>query len=222
VLFLNPDTTVHPGMLDALRQAALRRPEARIWGGRNVTETGALDKRSCAGIPTVWSTLCFGLGLSSAFRDNPIFDPESLGGWQRDDEREVGMVVGSLLMIDKGLFDALGGFDSDYFMYGEDLDLCMRARQHGARPIIVPDAVITHVVGASSTNVSKRLLLLKGKATCARRHSGPLRAAVMVRLLSLGVLVRAKGAALRMPQRASATGGWPEAWDRRAEWQSGY
>ena len=59
-------------------------------------------------------------------------------------------------------------------MYGEEADLCHRARQLGARPIVTPHATIIHYGGASTVSTSKQqLLLLKGKATLLRRHWRP-------------------------------------------------
>ena len=69
--------------------------------------------------------------LSTAFRGSRLFDPESLGGWQRDTVREVGIVTGCLLLVPRALWQELGGFDTRFFMYGEDADLGMRARALG-------------------------------------------------------------------------------------------
>ena len=228
VLLLNPDTVVHPGALAALRDVARRRPEAQLWGGRTVSPDGTLDPRSCWGLPTLWSRTCFALGLSAAFRGSAVFDPEALGGWARDTEREVGMLTGCLLLTTRVLWDRLGGFDERFFMYGEDTDLNLRARLRGARPMITPGATVTHVVGASSRRVDKRVLLLRGQVSLARTHRGRLGAAYEVGALRLGVAVRAAPGLLRSSSRPDdeASDGpdstWTGAWHRRSEWLTGY
>jgi GT2 family glycosyltransferase len=89
LLLLNPDTIVLPGALAALLGFARAHPEHGLYGGRTFREDGELDPSSCWGAPTLWSLTCFALGLSTAFAGSPVFDPESLGRWQRDTVREV-------------------------------------------------------------------------------------------------------------------------------------
>ena len=59
------------------------------------------------------------------------------------------IVTGCFLMIEKKLWDRLSGFNTDFFMYGEDADLCLRAAAEGAQPVITPEATIIHYCGAS-------------------------------------------------------------------------
>jgi N-acetylglucosaminyl-diphospho-decaprenol L-rhamnosyltransferase len=223
LLLLNPDTQVKPGLFEALLDVAARRPEAGIYGGRTLTVEGELDPKSCWGLPSLWSTACFALGLSTVFRGSRVFDPESLGRWRRDTEREVGMVTGCLLLIDRELWRRLSGFDERFFMYGEDADLNLRARQIGARPMITPRATITHVVGASAAAPARLVLIMRGKATLARRHRGRLGSAVMIGLLLTGTALRAAGATV--VRRSRVSGGqapWRRAWRERATWRAGW
>jgi len=215
LVLLNPDTIVHDNAIVRLAQFANEHPGAGIVGGRTLTPDGTLDPRSCWGIPTTWSSLCFATGLSTMLRGSRLFNPEGLGRWARDSCRGVGMVSGCLLAVRRSVWEELGGFDPAFFMYGEDLDLSIRATRLGYRPMITPDAVVTHLVGGSTTVPTDRMLLiLKGRATVARKH-GP-RAGVF--LLAMGVGVRALIA--RLAHRSDVV--WPELWTRRWEWLEGY
>ena len=219
LLLLNSDAVLAPGALDELVQFADTAPRNGIYGGRIVDERGHVDYRSCWGLPSAWSMFCFGVGLSSAFPRNRRFDPESLGRWDRSSVREVGAISGGFMLIERGLFERLGGLDEAYFMYSEDIDFCARARALGYRPVVVPSATATHAVGASSTRVGKTVLVLKGKATFVRRNwSGPRRAWGCT-MLWLGALVRATGARVAGGERGKV---WREVWARRAEWLRGY
>ena len=221
VLLLNSDTVARPGVIDELVKLATERPDAMIYGGRTFTPDGALDPRSCWGAPTMWSTFCYGLGLSTAFKDNRLFDPESLGRWQRDSVREVGIVTGCLLMIDKARWDELGGFDEQFFMYGEDADLNFRVRALGGRPVITPAAQVTHVYGASSVNrLGKLELLFTGKSLLFRKMWPGRRGDLAIALLRLGVGVRA---ALRLARHPGSGQQDPlvALWRRRAQWSAG-
>ncbi|WP_250443470.1 glycosyltransferase family 2 protein [Actinotalea sp. C106] len=198
VLLLNPDAVVESGCVDALVAALDRDPGIGIIGGRTVHPDGSLDPRSCWGAPSLWSWFCFATGLSTAFRGSQILDPESLGSWQRDSMRAVPIVTGCLLMTTRATWDLLGGLDEDYFMYGEDADLSLRAAELGMRPSITPEAVALHAFGASSQRKShKHRLLMTGKATLARKRWAPKRAEIGVRLLLLGVAVRTLGERVR-------------------------
>ena len=215
LVLLNPDTVVHDDPVAELVSFLRERPEVGLAGGRTLAPDGTLDPRSCWGRPTVWSTFCFAAGLSTAFKGNRFLDPEALGGWQRDDVRQVGVVTGCLLAVPRTVWDELGGFDPSFFMYGEDVDLSLRAAALGYQPSIDPKAVITHVVGASSAHrADKMMLVMKGKATVADKHLHPAAKA----LLAAGVAVRAAGA--RATRNSKVV--WPELWRRRREWLAGY
>lgn len=198
VLLLNPDAVVRPGTVDALVAALDADPAAGIMGGRTVRPDGSLDPSSCWGAPSLWSWTCFATGLSTAFRGSRLFDPESLGRWQRDTYRRVPVVTGCLLLTTRDTWERLGGLDTDYFMYGEDADLSLRAAALGMHPAITPDAEAVHAVGASSSHKAHKVrLLMTGKATLARKLWPARRARVGVALLVAGVALRAAGERLR-------------------------
>lgn len=218
VLLLNPDAELLPGAIDALVRCADREPRAGVLGGRMQTPEGLLDPKSCWGAPTMWSLTCFATGLSTAFAGSAILDPESLGPWQRDTERDVDIVTGALFLVPTRVWRELGGFDPDYFMYAEDADLSLRARMSGRRVWITPDAVAIHALGASSESGDRTVMLMRGKATYVRKHFPGLKGRVARALLLAGVGLRA--AAFRA--RRVRANGWVAAWARRGEWTAGY
>jgi GT2 family glycosyltransferase len=225
VVLLNPDTVVHPGWLEHLVAFAREHPEYGFVGGRTLDPDGTVNPGSCWGKPTLWSTLCFATMLSTAFRRSAIFDPESLGGWQRDSVREVDIVTGCLLLASRRLWEELGGFDERYFMYGEDVDLALRAAEIGKRHAITPEAVVTHAIGvSSSTRPDKLVLLLRGKSTLFRRHWPPVKRELGIGLLLAGVGVRALAAATLRRGDSSGLGasGWRPVWRERRSWLPGY
>ena len=102
-------------------------PGHGLYGGRTLWPDGTVCPGSCWGKPSLWSLFCFSTLLSTVFKGSRVFDPESLGGWQRDTVREVDIVTGCLLLAPREVWDELGGFDERFFMYGEDGDLALRA-----------------------------------------------------------------------------------------------
>jgi N-acetylglucosaminyl-diphospho-decaprenol L-rhamnosyltransferase len=219
VLLLNPDTVVHDGALDNLVRFARAHPEHGLVGGRTLDPDGRVNPGSCWAQPSLWSLACFATMLSTAFRGSRLFDPEAIGGWQRDTVREVGIVTGCLLLVPRDLWRELGGFDTRFFMYGEDADLAMRAWARGLRPAITPDAVVTHEIGVSSSSRPDKLVLLfRGKATLLRKHWSPARRELGLVLLRVGVGVRALLARGRKDRAAA----WPAVWAARKSWVEGY
>lgn len=226
-LLLNPDTRVHPGAIDRLLAFARAHPEAGITGGRTLNDDGSLNPWSCRGRPTPWALFCQAVGLTTAFRGSRLFDPQSLGHWARDSEREVDVVVGCFLMIGRDLWDELGGFDESFFMYGEETDLCLRARALGYRPAITPDAAVVHHGAASEPAESAKLVrLLKAHVLLFRKHWTPLARRFGVAMLHLWAVSRfAVGSAVgALVGGAARERGrvWGEVWRRRGEWRGGY
>lgn len=222
IVLLNPDAVVRPGCIDALSRALDEHPGAGIIGGRTLRPDGTLEPSSCWGAPTLWSMFCFATGLSTALHGSRLFDPESLGHWQRDTDREVDIVTGCLLAVGRDTWDRLGGFDERFFMYGEDADLSLRAHALGFRPRITPEAEAIHAVGISSgRKAHKNRLLFTGKATLARTHWSRSRTRTGLALLWAGVAVRALGElVLRAPEPAwrplVADRSWLRGWDEQA------
>lgn len=222
LLLLNPDTLVREGCVARLLAFAAEHPEAGIVGGRTFFPDGRLNPTSCWGRPTPWSLFCMGLGLSSLLRRNRVFDPESLGPWERDTMREVDVVTGCLFFVRRELWERLGGFDERFFMYAEDADLCLRARAAGSRVLLCPQAEIVHVGGASEpVRADKLVRLFRAKAQLFEKHWSPGAARFGVAMLDLWALTRSAAhflASRFSPARRAAWLAWRDVWRRRAEW----
>lgn len=219
LLLLNPDTVVLDGSIEALLQFADTHPEYGLYGGRTLRPDGSTDPSSCWGAPTLWSLMTYAVGLSSVCRRSRLFDPESLGGWDRDTVREVPIITGCLLLIRLEDWRRLGGMDERYFLYGEDAEFSARARNAGLRPVVVPEAVIVHEVGGSTSSSGRKMsMVFAGKATLiATTWSAPA-AVAGVLLMQGGALLRSAGE--RAVGRTNGT--WTVVWRRRADWRRGY
>ena len=203
-------------------------PSCGIWGGRTLFANGSLNPFSCWREMSLWTLGCYALGLSYIAPNNPLFNPEPYAGWDRSTVRHVDIVTGCLFLIDRQLWTALGGFNSAFFMYAEEADLCHRARKAGARPTITPDATICHYGRAvEGTSVAQRLKLFKGKATLMRLHWSPLRRwmgealfllAVLLRWWTYRMLARVTG----KPKFSWQADDWKTIWRQRADWIKGY
>jgi len=225
LLLLNPDTLVLDGAIDRLVAFAARTPEAGIWGGRTLKGDRSLDPICAFGDQTLWSIFCRTTGLARIFGNSALFNSELYGGWARDSEREVDVVQGCFLLVERRLWDVLGGFDPIFGTYGEEADLCWRARARGSRPRMTPEAVIVHYGGASSRrHADKQVLVLKGRMTLIRHHLPGWQqpaAGVLLRLWPLSRMLGARLMAPLHPGLAEAAAHWSVVWRRRAEWRNG-
>jgi GT2 family glycosyltransferase len=228
LLLLNPDTLVLDSAVDRLLAFAGRRPSARIWGGRTLFADGTLNAGSCWQRMTLWNTFCRTAGLTGVFPHSALFNPEGYGGWARDSERPVDIVTGCLLLIERSFWERLGGFDPAFFMFGEEADLCLRARRLGASPRVTHEATIVHHGTASLPDRADALaLILRAKVELASRHLPRWQRPLALGLLRLWPLSRL--VALRLAGRVAATASagtsvatWGEVWRRRESWWSGY
>lgn len=228
VLLLNPDTIVTERAIDRLVAFARANTGAMIWGGRTVFADGRLNPASCWQRITLWNLITRATGLAGLFAQSPIFNPEAFGGWARDTERQVDIVSGCFLLIPRSFWQALGGFDPAFFMYGEEADLCLRARRMGAKPMVTPEATIVHFGGASEvTRSGKMIKLLAAKATLIDRHwpRGSVRLGQfllmlwpLTRWIALEAMARIQG----YEAKCEAARTWRAIWQARAEWRAGY
>ena len=149
LLFLNPDTVVVGAAIDCLHNALQRLPRAGAVGGRLLNGDGTLQTSCIQAFPTIVNQM-----LASDFLVNRW--PEA-GMWgaaplyrQSPEPDEVQVISGACLMVRREVFEKIGGFSEDYFMYAEDLDLCYKVRRAGWKNYYVPEALVIHFGGSSS------------------------------------------------------------------------
>jgi hypothetical protein len=221
LLLLNPDTCVLDRAIDRLVAFAERHPAPGIYGGVTLHADGSPNPTSCWNRPTLWSAFAQGLGLSALLRGSRFFDCERVPAARLDAPHvEVDIVTGCFLLIRRELWEALGGFDPAFFMYGEDFDLCLRARALGARPCVVPEARIIHHGGASERVPAEKLeRLLRSKVQLYHRHWSRPAAALGRLCLLLWVLTRRvgyrAGAWLGREGARERAHAWDRVWARR-------
>lgn len=228
LLLLNPDTVILNGAVDTLVQFAERTPEAGIWGGRTLFPDHSLNPTSCWRGMSLWGLFCWMAGLNRLAPNSWLLNYDGYGGWQRDSVRPVDTVTGCFLLISRQDWEELGGFDPTFYMYGEEADLCARAQQRGARPMITPEAEIIHYGGLSETvRAAKMGRLIRAKITFAEKHWSAAGLWLCRMLFRLLVLVRMGGYTVvgmfrRSPNIQLKATTWKEVWRDRAGWLKGY
>jgi GT2 family glycosyltransferase len=225
LLLLNPDTVVLNRAIDRLSSFLESDPTIGIAGGGTLFADGSLNPKCAWGRPTAWRTLCQVAGLSRLLRGIRAFDSEGIESWRRNTVRDVEIVSGCFLLIRRSLWDRLGGFDPRFVMYGEDADLCIRAKQAGYRCVANPAVTIVHHAGASERDEGARTVkLFAARVSLLRKHSSSVQAGLGQALLLAwaGSRVALHGV-LRFvrPGSAAAYRAWGAVWRRRRDWLAG-
>lgn len=187
VLFLNPDTRLEADSLTA-PLAFLQSPAAAdigICGIQLVDEQGRVA-RSCARFPTPGQLVAASTGVDRLLPG--AFPGFVMREWDHQDSRRVDHVIGAFYLVRRELFESLGGFDERYFVYLEDLDFSLRARQAGWHSYYLARARAFHRGGGTSEQVrAERLVyLLRSRLQYARRHFSRA-AALAVELATIGI-----------------------------------
>ena len=160
------------------------------------------------------------MGLTRLFRRTRLFNPRAYPKWDRTGDREVGIVTGCFFLITTKAWNQLGGFDREFFMYGEEADLCERARAAGARPGCSGDPTIIHHGGASErTRAGKTVKLLDAQVRFFRRHWS--RLAFLAGLILMDLMVLLRWGAEIVRRRRSEDRAWSVVWSHRSVWRSG-
>lgn len=153
ILISNPDVEFSPGSLDTLLEAARKNPEAGSFGPRIVDPAG-ITYPSARPVPSLSTGIGHAL-LSRLWPTNPwtrSYRPTPVAA--SHDVVPAGWLSGACLLVRRSAYESVGGFDTSYFMYFEDVDLGDRLGKNGWANLYVPEAVVVHT-GAHSTSQSR-------------------------------------------------------------------
>jgi N-acetylglucosaminyl-diphospho-decaprenol L-rhamnosyltransferase len=149
VLFLNPDTISHDAALEHCVRRALDEPTLGLISPRLVQADGSLDLACRRGIPTLWDGFCRASGLAAAFPHTAFFTGYNLTHRPASGTYVVGAINGAFMLGRRAVLDEVGQFDENFFMYGDDLDLCIRVARAGYQVVYDGRHEITHLKGLS-------------------------------------------------------------------------
>lgn len=151
LLFLNPDCLVRPGSLQRMMAVLQADPQAGMVGGLLLEPDGTEQAGGRRAVPTPWRAFVRAFGLYRLGARWPLFSDVNLHEQPLPPQPvEVEAISGALMLVCRNAVDNTGPWDEGYFLHCEDLDWCMRFRQHGWKILFVPDAPVVHEKGVCS------------------------------------------------------------------------
>jgi GT2 family glycosyltransferase len=148
ILFLNSDVIIEDINFEDLIYYMNKNPEVGVLTVRVRLPNGKIDMASHRGFPTLWSSFTYFSGLETIFKKIPklskIFGGYHLTHLDLNTIHEIDSPSGAFYLTRKAILDKIGGFDTKFFMYGEDLDLSFRIKKMGYKIIYYPLFTVTH------------------------------------------------------------------------------
>ncbi len=154
ILFLNPDTIVAEDSFTLCLQQMQQDATIGALGVRMIDGSGRFLKESKRGFPTAAASFYKMSGLASLFPKSESFAHYYAGHLEENTVNEVDVLAGAFMMISRKAADITKGFDEDFFMYGEDVDLSYRILKAGLKNIYFPGTTILHFKGESTQKFS--------------------------------------------------------------------
>ncbi|MCU0372772.1 MAG: glycosyltransferase family 2 protein [Ignavibacteria bacterium] len=151
ILILNPDTVLEEGTFDKMIDFVVSNDNIGAVTSKLILGNGELDKACKRSFPTLSAALPRMLGLTALFPKSRLFGKYNLTYLDENKTHDVDSICGAFMFIPKKVLDETGYFDEDYFMYGEDIDLCYRIKQKGYRIIYYPEVTTVHLKGGSTS-----------------------------------------------------------------------
>ena len=150
ILFLNPDTVLPEDITTRCLSFLQSTPGIGGLCPRMIDGSGHFLKESRRGFPSPWVAACKLFGLTALFPHSRLFATYYLGHLPASRSHPSPVLSGACLWISRAALTRVGPFDSDYFMYAEDIDLSYRLEQAGYVNYYFADATIIHFKGEST------------------------------------------------------------------------
>lgn len=199
ILLLNPDTLVAEDTFDKMIDFFKTEPKVGLAGCKILNPDGTLQLACRRSFPGPWTSFTKVAGLSTLFPKSKLFAKYNLTYLDENQTYEVDAISGSFMMMRREVFEKVGGFDEQFFMYGEDLDFCYRVQKAGYKVFYVHTTKIIHYKGESTkrSNLDETKMFYQAMHLFVKKHLSSslivefiLRSAIVIRSIIAFVAVR--------------------------------
>jgi len=193
VLFLNPDTIVPEDCFSLCIDFMEKNPDAGALGIKMIDGSGRFLPESKRAFPSPSTSLYKLFGLARLFPRSKTFSRYHLGNLDPNRNNKVDVLAGAFMFTRKDVLEKIGGFDEDFFMYGEDIDLSYRIQKAGLSNYYFADSCIIHFKGESTRKGSMNYVRMfyRAMSIFVRKHYGGGRAGLFNVLIQSAIWFRA-------------------------------
>ena len=169
LLFLNSDVMIETVDWEELIKYFESDSSLAVLTVKVMLENGGIDPASHRGFPTIFRSFCYYGGLEAITKPVPFLN-ELFGGYHLthhnlSKSHEIDSPSGAFYLVKKNIFEKAQGFDEDFFMYGEDLDLSYRIKEMDYKIIYYPEFKVRHLKYKSGLGTADKAIHLR-----TRRH----------------------------------------------------
>lgn len=158
ILLLNSDAIVEPNVLQEMVDFMKSRPDVGMATCKLMKPNGDLDWACRRSEPDPWVAFFRLFGFQKLFPKSKMFTRYNLLNKSIDEETEIDCCVGAFMIISPQCLSVVKGFDEQFFMYGEDVDLCKRVRDAGFKVWYYPKVTTLHYKGQSTKKTPERMI----------------------------------------------------------------
>ena len=156
ILFLNPDTIVPEDCFEKCMGFFKATPDCGALGVKMIDGSGKYLRESKRSFPSPLTSFFKMAGLASLFPTSKLFAGYYAGHLPENRNNEVDVLAGAFMMLNRKALEKIKGFDEEFFMYGEDIDLSYRIQLAGFKNYYFSETAIIHFKGESTQKNSNR------------------------------------------------------------------
>ena len=165
ILFLNSDVIIDNVDWGILIKYFESDSNLAVLTVKVTLDNGLIDPASHRGFPTIFRSFCYYSKLETITKPVPYLN-KVFGGYHLTDldlskSHEIDSPSGAFYLVKKDIFEKVHGFDEDFFMYGEDLDLSFRIKEMGYKIIYYPEFKVRHLKYQSGLGTADKAILIK-------------------------------------------------------------
>jgi GT2 family glycosyltransferase len=190
ILILNPDTLLQDDTLQTMKIYMDENPDIGISGCKVLNADGSFQLACRRGFPTPWASFTKLFGLQTLFPKSKLFARYNQTFRDIDETYDIDALIGAFMFAKAETIEKLNGFDETFFMYGEDLDLCFRAKEAGFRISYYHKTSIIHFKGESTkrSSINEIKHFYNAMEIFAKKHYS--KSYLFFLILKLGIIFR--------------------------------
>ena len=169
VLFLNPDTKLNSPAIDIMMEQIRKLPKAGVVGCKLLNADLSVQTSSIMKFPRIWNAILqleyFRLRWPKLWGIGALFTADAAPS-------EAQAISGACMLLRRGVFEQIGMFSEEYFMYSEDQDLCYQAIRAGFKNYHIGGATIVHYGGKSSPSAWQTAMKTRAQLWFCEKNYG--------------------------------------------------